>query len=105
MKIHRRGFFKATAIGAVGTALGTTSCSQGEASPFSHLHPMTDGIQPITDDERRLRIEKAQRLMRDNRIDALFLDAGTSMFYFTGMRWGQSERMTAVIIPADGEPA
>ena len=105
MKIHRGGFFKATAMGAVGTALGTTSCSQGEASPFSHLQPMTDGILPITDDERRLRIENAQRLMRANRIDALFLDAGTSMFYFTGMRWGQSERMTAVIIPAQGEPA
>ena len=81
MTIHRRDFFKATAIGGVGAAFGTTSCSQGEASPFAHLQPMTDGIQPITDDERRLRIEKAQRLMRANRIDALFLDVAHKNSY------------------------
>jgi len=43
--------------------------------------------------------------MKENRIDALYLDGGTSMFYFTGVRWGTSERMFAVIIPARGDPA
>lgn len=41
--------------------------------------------------------------MAENGIDALFLDSGTSMEYFTGVRWGRSERMLAAIIPAEGE--
>ena len=64
---------------------------------------MTDGIVPITLDERRARIEKARRLMADNRIDAILVEGGTSMFYFTGVRWGQSERPFVAVIPAKGE--
>lgn len=108
MRIDRRDFFKKTAISGVGISLGVSSCSVSkstESDSFSHLKSMGRGIKPIKDDERRKRIEKAQRLMRENKIDALYLDAGTSMFYFTGMRWWQSERMTAVIIPSKGDPA
>ena len=57
---------------------------------------------PISVDERRGRLEKARRLMRDAKIDALMLTGGTSMEYFTGMRWGLSERMLAAIIPVKG---
>ncbi|MCC6289786.1 MAG: aminopeptidase P family protein [Chitinophagaceae bacterium] len=61
------------------------------------------GIQLITVEERMQRIEKAQRLMAVQKIGALILDAGTSMEYFSGMRWGQSERPMVVIIPVKGE--
>lgn len=64
---------------------------------------MVDGVEPITTAERLKRIEKAQRLMVENGIDAMYLDAGTGMDYFTGVRWGQSERMLAVVVPAEGE--
>ena len=74
-------------------------------APIRRLQKMTDGIKPITLDERRKRIEKAQRLMRDNRISAIYLESGSSMFYFTGMRWGLSERMFGLVIPARGELA
>jgi Xaa-Pro dipeptidase len=66
---------------------------------------MTSGIQPITDDERRGRMEKARRLMRENKIDAIFLEGDSSMFYFTGTRWGRSERTFGMVFPAQGEPA
>lgn len=66
---------------------------------------MTSGIQPITDDERRARMEKARRLMRENKIGAIFLEGDTSMFYFTGTRWGRSERTFGMVFPAEGEPA
>lgn len=66
---------------------------------------MTDGIQPIADDERRARVEKARRLMRENKIDAIFLEGGASLFYFTGTRWGNSERTFGMVLPARGEPA
>ncbi|MEP6922235.1 MAG: Xaa-Pro peptidase family protein [bacterium] len=69
------------------------------------LRTMTDGIAPITLEERRGRLEKARRLMRANRIDAMFLEPGSSMYYFTGMRWGTSERTFGLVIPARGEIA
>jgi Xaa-Pro dipeptidase len=66
------------------------------------LTPMTTGIVPITDDERRGRIAKAQRLMEEQKIDAIFMEGGTSSYYFVGMRWGQSERTFGVVVPAKG---
>ena len=73
--------------------------------PIRKLRRMMDGIAPISLDERRARIEKARRLMRENKIDAIYVEPGSSMFYYTGMRWGTSERMLALVIPARGEIA
>lgn len=73
--------------------------------PIRKLKRMTEGIVPITLDERKGRIEKARRLMREKRMDAIYIEPGSSMFYFTGMRWGTSERMFALVIPARGEVA
>ena len=67
------------------------------------LTPMTDGVVPITDDERRARVAKAQRLMADEKLDAIFMEGTTSGYYFTGMRWGQSERTFGVVIPQKGD--
>jgi Xaa-Pro dipeptidase len=66
------------------------------------LSPMRAGVVPISVDERRARIEKARRLMAEHRIDAVMLTGGTSMEYFTGIRWGLSERLLAAVIPAKG---
>jgi len=60
---------------------------------------------PISDEERRARIEKARRLMTENGIAAMFLEPGSSMSYYTGVRWGLSERPFGVVIPAKGELA
>jgi Xaa-Pro dipeptidase len=62
----------------------------------------TSGAAPISDTERHARVEKARKLMTDNGIGAIFLEGGTSMFYFTGVRWGNSERTFGVVIPAKG---
>ena len=61
---------------------------------------MMDGVRPITDDERRARMEKARRLMRDNKLDAILCAAGSSLFYFTGSRY----REGIWVLPAKGEP-
>jgi Xaa-Pro dipeptidase len=76
-----------------------------QPEPIRRLSRMTQNVVPITLDERKARIEKAQKLMRENRVDAIYIEPGSSMFYFTGMRWGTSERMFAVVIPARGEIA
>lgn len=66
---------------------------------------MTDGVVPISDDERRGRIAKAQRLMEEQKLDAIFMEGTASCFYFANMRWGLSERTFGVVIPAKGELA
>ena len=68
------------------------------------LTSMRDRAKPITSEERRGRIERARRLMADRKIDAIILTAGTSLTYFTGIRWGGSERLFAVVIPKVGNP-
>jgi Xaa-Pro aminopeptidase len=74
-------------------------------APIARLKKMTDGIIPISHEEYLGRIEKARRLIRENDLDAIYLEPGSSLFYYTGMRWSISERMLALIIPAVGELA
>src|SRR4051794_1334964 len=64
--------------------------SQPEA--VRRLRRMTDNVVPITIEERQGRIDKAQKLMREQHVDAIYIEPGSSMFYYTGMRWGTSER-------------
>jgi Xaa-Pro dipeptidase len=64
---------------------------------------MTGAAQPISADERRTRIAKVQGLMAQRKIAALLIEPGSSLEYFTGIRWRRSERTTLAIIPASGE--
>jgi len=59
---------------------------------------------PITLEERRERQENARRLMSENGLDAIVLMEGTSLRYFTGIRWWGGERMFALVLPAKGKP-
>ena len=60
-------------------------------------------VHPITTSEREARLEKARQLMHTHKIDALFLAGGTSLDYFTGVRWGNSERLFAAVVPVSGK--
>ncbi|HEU5169641.1 MAG TPA: Xaa-Pro peptidase family protein [Gemmatimonadales bacterium] len=73
--------------------------------PIRSLTPMTAGIAPIDDQERQARLERARRLMAENEIDALVLEPGSSLFYYTGVRWQLSERPFVAVLPARGELA
>jgi Xaa-Pro dipeptidase len=42
--------------------------------------------------------------MAEQHIDALFMEGGTTLGYFTGAGWGRSERLFAMIIPRKGDP-
>lgn len=66
------------------------------------LSDMTGGIAPITAEEYAARIGKAQALMQAHGLDAVYVHAGSSLYYFTGTRWNPSERMVGALIPAHG---
>jgi Xaa-Pro dipeptidase len=76
----------------------------GTALPpsIAALPSMKAQVRPITSAEREQRLEQARQLMRENKIDALFLAGGTSLNYFTGVRWGNSERLFATVVPVSG---
>jgi Xaa-Pro dipeptidase len=59
---------------------------------------------PITRGERLERLAKARALMQRNGIGAILIEPGASLDYFTGVQWRRSERLTAAVIPADGQP-
>ncbi|MBA2306121.1 MAG: aminopeptidase P family protein [Acidobacteria bacterium] len=68
------------------------------------LTSMRSQARPITADERRGRVEKARRLMAEQKLDALMLCSGTSLVYFTNIDWSGGERLFTCVIPARGEP-
>ena len=96
------GLFGASALPKVAAA-EVDGCDLPE--PIRKLSPMTAGIVKISDDERRARVEKARRLMAEHGIDALVLEPGSSLFYFTGVQWGLSERPFVAVLPAKGDLA
>ncbi|WP_312487867.1 Xaa-Pro peptidase family protein [Sphingomonas sp.] len=71
---------------------------------LSALRDITTGAVPIDAAERARRLARAQSLMKANGIGAVLIEPGSSMVYFTGVRWGRSERLTAAILPVEGEP-
>jgi Xaa-Pro dipeptidase len=64
---------------------------------------MTGNVKPISPAERLGRLAKVQGLMQQQKIAALLIEPGSSLEYFTGIRWHRSERTTAAVIPASGD--
>ncbi len=71
---------------------------------LSALSDITGAARPIDAAERAARLARAQMLMKAAGIGAVLIEPGSSMIYFTGVRWGRSERLTAAILPVEGEP-
>lgn len=68
------------------------------------LKDMTTEARPIDAAERTGRLARAQALMRGHGIGAVVIEPGSSMIYFTGVRWSRSERPTLAILPVEGDP-
>jgi Xaa-Pro dipeptidase len=107
--MKRRNFIKKSAFGAsAAIVVGMTSCITDkspakETTLFDSLKPMTSNIIPISVEERKSRVKKAQKLMKENGLQAILLDAGTSLKYFTGLSWWPSERPMIAVIPVSGD--
>ncbi len=107
----RRSFLWISSVSSVLAASGGLR-AQGRGNttpgalppPIAALSSKKDRARPITVEERRGRLDKARRLMAEQRLDALMLTGGTSMVYFTNVRWGLSERLLTCVIPQRGTP-
>ncbi len=105
--MNKRDFLKLTGV-TMGTSLLGAACGGAQlasAPKPKSLRSLLDDVAPITIEERRGRIAKAQRLMGENGIDAIVIEPGSSMVYFSGIQWWRSERLTALVIPRTGDIA
>lgn len=59
---------------------------------------------PISGYEYGQRLHQARKLMRELDVDAMLVTAGASLRYFTGIAWGASERLVALLVTAQGNP-
>jgi len=111
MPTNRRSFL----AGAVTAALlpsypRATHVAQAEEAPtkllpaIAALKDRRSEAVPIAGSEREGRIARARDLMAQRNFAAVCLAGGTSLNYFTGIRWYNSERATLVVIPAKGLP-
>jgi Xaa-Pro dipeptidase len=110
--ISRRRFLEVGSV-AAGTAVATRSlASIGSTekndpaslpAPIARLPSRKSEAQPITREERAARQERARQLMAENSLDAILVTEGTSLRYFTGMRWWGGERLFALVLPAKGK--
>jgi Xaa-Pro aminopeptidase len=100
VRLTKRQFLALTGFAGIG-ALLPARAGRAQTTPTK----ITAGVTPITVDERKARVAKAQRLLRQHGMVALLLEAGSSLVYFTGVRWWRSERYTGAVIPRDGDIA
>jgi Xaa-Pro dipeptidase len=119
MKISRRELFETAsmAIGSLAAGAhfeaflpGRAKEEQAEQAPlppaFDKLRPLGDRVNPIRAEELQGRIARAQQVMAEAKphFDALYITPGTSLTYFTGIRWWPSERVLALLLPRRGDP-
>lgn len=101
MRLNRREII---AAGAMLPLLGSSAMLRAAEPDLSALSDMTRGVVPIGAAERSARIARAQALMKAQGIGAVLIEPGSSMIYFTGVNWHRSERLTAAVLPVEGEP-
>ena len=113
MKFSRRHFLQNAGIAATASLISPAiaeaqnaapSPSQNLPEPVAKLKSRKQEARPITAKERQERLDRARQLMETNKIDAILLTGGTSLLYFTGIRWWMSERLFAMVLPAKGDP-
>ncbi|MBW0145007.1 M24 family metallopeptidase [Sphingomicrobium clamense] len=98
MHVNRREWLAGAGAGMMVATNGIAFVAPTASAGDSALPP------PITRQERLARIAKAQALMAEHDIGAVLIESGPSLDYFTGVRWGRSERLTGTVIPVEGDP-
>jgi len=106
--LSRRRFLETSSLVAGVTAafpmlVEARASDQTLPPPIAALQTLRAEAKPITVEERAARQEKARQLMRENHLSAILLGQGTSLAYFTGIRWQGGERLFAMVLPAKGE--
>jgi Xaa-Pro dipeptidase len=104
MTMNRRSFLSVAAPAALLPAFAERVPAGTLPPSLAALRDRRSEATPISSLEREARIARACELMAEHSLDAVCIAGGTSLNYFTGVRWGNSERLTLVVLPAKGQP-
>ena len=99
--MQRRQFLGTAALGGLAATLPAPVIAADTAG----LPDLAAKAVPIGAEERKARIAKAAGLLRAHDMDALLIEPGSSLIYFTGVEWWRSERLTAAVLTREGEVA
>src|SRR6266550_5232760 len=92
-------------LGGAGALAATMSLPmQRLVAQVADVTPSIPIPPPISSAERLQRLARARALMQRHGIGAIIVESGPSLDYFTGVQWWRSERLTAAVIPVQGEP-
>lgn len=69
------------------------------------MAPAVATAVPIGADELQQRVARAQAMMREQGVHALYLDTSSNLAYFTGISLKPTERLHGAVIPAEGDVA
>lgn len=107
MSMNKRDFLRFSSIGLAAASVPVVAFgNESKDVPVNaSLSDITASVSPITASEREQRIDKAQSLMKQHDIKAIVLEPGAAMDYFSGIQWWRSERLTALVIPQQGDVA
>jgi Xaa-Pro dipeptidase len=101
---RRRFLLTSAAVASVPLLVAESLLAQSERAKSSQPTNLPPAIAAIIIAEREQRLDRARALMHQHQVDAIVITTGTSLTYFTGLRWGQSERLFAWVLPAKGSP-
>ncbi len=102
-EVNRRGVLGAGAALAAAAMVGRGSPAWAAVQEAKDFKPVPLP-PPIGKAERLERMAKARTLMQRLGIGAVLVESGPSLDYYTGIQWWRSERLTGVVIPAQGDP-
>lgn len=113
--MKRRNFIQTGALGAGalavlgGQAWAAENTAEVQATerlpePVAGLRSrVAEAPSPISEAERGARRARARELMGESKVDALFIEPGSSLTYFADIRWGRSERTFGLFLPREGK--
>jgi Xaa-Pro dipeptidase len=107
----RRRFLTGAGLATAGALVPEVNAQSASSDKDRDVPPAIAALKsrkaeakPITAAERQQRIEKARRLMAEQKMDALLVCGGSTLEYFAGIKWWLSERFFGVILPVKGAP-
>jgi Xaa-Pro dipeptidase len=104
MTVSRREFFKIGGLSIAAAGWTKSLFSNARPTTASELKNMVTDVKPLTPEDYRMRLEKAQRMMAENGIDGLLLTGSTNLVYFTKVNWWRSERTFGAVLNPKKDP-
>src|SRR5215469_5774814 len=105
-RYSRRHFLQTGATAAAVAVVPSTvsaGCNSTPPPSIASLKSMKDQAVPISVEERNARLDRARELMAANNLQAIAITTGSSLAYYSGVKWWTSERLFAMVLPTKGK--